>query len=255
MSAHLTSCIGLATVPGWQRNRVKEEILDFTNIQLRWILPVSWQKGLTSLLTLRCRMDEFPSDDTDDEYFWRESCWSEADEDTPVESLQAGTTNEPGAGHRTQDTLTGITMASLNRSPPSTRISAAARDSQTWQIHPWPPGVQLTPHLAVFRGNRTGEETVESRLNDIVGSPIRQHELIALRKGLFEHLLPKLSRSECRKKADNLTIFEKHREIVLAILESAPGVQEVMDVASRHRASERDWRQLLFHLKTIHAIQ
>jgi hypothetical protein len=96
---------------------------------------------------------------------------------------------------------------------------------------------------------------VESRFRAILGSTIRQQELIALRKGLFQKLLPELCRSERRTKAENLRLFERHRDIVLAILESPLAVQEVMEVASRHRTSEKDARELLFHFKMIHAIQ
>jgi hypothetical protein len=65
---------------------------------------------------------------------------------------------------------------------------------------------------------------------EIIGSEIRQKELIALRKGLFAKILPPMERQEKRLWAANLVTFESHYEAVLALLSVPVNVAAVLQV-------------------------
>jgi hypothetical protein len=71
----------------------------------------------------------------------------------------------------------------------------------------------------------------------IIGSEIRQKELMALRRGLFADVLPPMQREEKRKWSENLMTFEGHREEILGRLNDPVCVSAVRMVvfSSRNR--------------------
>jgi hypothetical protein len=111
-----------------------------------------------------------------------------------------------------------------------------------------PPSANVTPEeipMASTESKGSPPATViqgrvEARLAAILGTPIRQRELISLREGLFARVLPRLQRDERRRKSSNMLVFESHQHAVLAVLESSVAMQQVVNIALAMRKGKRD---------------
>jgi hypothetical protein len=93
--------------------------------------------------------------------------------------------------------------------------------------------------------------SVERRLCALIGDGARQSELISLRKGLFKHLMPPLTRREKRTKSANLETFEGFREALLAVLDTPEGVAAVVEVACANRIRDHERFALQAHVFAI----
>jgi hypothetical protein len=95
---------------------------------------------------------------------------------------------------------------------------------------------------------------VRKRFKAIIGSEVRQKELIAIRNGLFADILPPMGREEKRKLCENLVAFESHREEVLARLNNPAYVYAVLNEVLLCRTAERDRLFVLGHAMRFHLL-
>jgi hypothetical protein len=81
-----------------------------------------------------------------------------------------------------------------------------------------------------------------NRLTTIVGSELSQLELLALREGLFQHILPRATRQEKRLKSNNVMSFEMHQSTLLPFLAAPAAASAVIALIfeMRQKASQRE---------------
>jgi hypothetical protein len=107
-------------------------------------------------------------------------------------------------------------------------------------------GVPVSPPILASRGARG--MSVEARLSAIIGDSVRQIELISLRQGLFNEVMPPLTRPEKRTKGANLATFESCRDALLPILDTPAGIARVVEVALANRTNDRERLALKLHI-------
>jgi hypothetical protein len=93
--------------------------------------------------------------------------------------------------------------------------------------------------------------SVIDRLNSIIGSEVRQSELLTLRKTLFADILGKPSRSECRLKVANVAAFEAHRGEIMEMLDNRAVLASVTRIALRNRSKMAEKETVLMHVFNI----
>jgi hypothetical protein len=90
-------------------------------------------------------------------------------------------------------------------------------------------------------------ETVMRRLRAITGVTAPQKALIALRKGLFKSIVPRVTRDESREKTLNVATIEQYRVPILAILETPEAIAAVLDVVLREMKRPAHREEVLMH--------
>jgi hypothetical protein len=108
------------------------------------------------------------------------------------------------------------------------------------------------PMPAAVRGHQI--DPVRQRFIAIIGSEIRQKELMALRRGLFADILPPMDRQEKRVLSANLMGFNRFQEIILARLNDPAYVSAVLDEVLRCRTNPRDRELVLNHARRLDLI-
>jgi DNA-binding TFAR19-related protein (PDSD5 family) len=105
-------------------------------------------------------------------------------------------------------------------------------------------------------GKRDGDSnaypTVMDRLTAIIGSEIRQSELIKLRKQLFLSILGPPNRAEKRLKQANVDAFEAHRSQILETLNTPSAIATVTKIAMEHRSRAFEREMVLMHALRVH---
>lgn len=92
-------------------------------------------------------------------------------------------------------------------------------------------------------------KTVREALMKITGVEPTQAELIAMRETLFEGVLPRMTRSEKRKRSTNLEIMEKHCDILLPLLSCPEYITKIINITLEFRnSSKRDQETILMNL-------
>jgi hypothetical protein len=107
-----------------------------------------------------------------------------------------------------------------------------------------PPSIPLRhSHVAEFHHRDTTSKrrikpapvSAIEKLSSVIGSEIRQSELLSLRSPVFAQILGRPTRSECRLKEANEAAFEAHRSEIISILDNPAVVTEVTRIALRNR--------------------
>jgi hypothetical protein len=116
---------------------------------------------------------------------------------------------------------------------------------------------QTSPHLAlsglffyapILGCQSGGHGTVLERLKCIIGSEIRQNELITLRRGLFKDILPQMTRDEKRNKSINVSCLEGHRIELLSLLDRQVVIRQVLHIVYESRQKVQEQRELFAHM-------
>jgi hypothetical protein len=93
--------------------------------------------------------------------------------------------------------------------------------------------------------------TVAARFRAMLGSDLRQDELLTLRRGLMESLFPAPNRDEKRMKAVMVASWEAKKHEVLAVLDRPEAIREGLRVAAEVRVKQRDQHQLWGHVLQV----
>jgi hypothetical protein len=94
-------------------------------------------------------------------------------------------------------------------------------------------------------------ETVIHRVRGITGVTAPQKALLALRKGLFKSILPRVTRDESREKTLNVARIEQYRTPILALLETSEAIAEVLDVVLKEMKRPAHREEVLMHQNGI----
>jgi hypothetical protein len=89
--------------------------------------------------------------------------------------------------------------------------------------------------------------SVIERLNCIIGSEIRQTELMILRNGLFYGIMGRATRTEKRLKVSNAAAFEAHRPELMVLLERPGIMAAIRQIAIEHRSKAVEKEMVLMH--------
>jgi hypothetical protein len=150
------------------------------------------------------------------------------------------------------DAESGVSVNAHPQPPLSEEVSGARR-MPTAVIGPPVVGLALASQIGPSVRPPT-HGSVKERFMAIIGSEIRQKELMSLRRGLFADILPPMRREEARTLSANLMGLNRRREIVLARLSNPIYVWAVLDEVLRFRTTPRDRESVLKHAKRFHRI-
>jgi hypothetical protein len=90
-------------------------------------------------------------------------------------------------------------------------------------------------------------ETVIRRLRRMTGVDTPQKALLALRRGLFKNIVPRVTRDESREKKLNVATIEQFRDSILALLESPEAIAEVLVVVLNEMRRPAHREEVLMH--------
>jgi hypothetical protein len=105
------------------------------------------------------------------------------------------------------------------------------------------------PPILASRGRR--DVSPSERIRELIGSDIRQKELITLQLGMFKDILPPPTREEKRSRTLNVASFDRHRDEVLALLDSPDIIREVLVVVFESRTQRSERNSLLAHANML----